>query len=51
MPERFARGDAMDPMKRRRGYSSLIRAASGGGDMQPATTTSTASGKLGVTAG
>lgn len=49
MPERSARGDAADPMKRKRGYSALLKAAAGGGDLAPAATTATAgaSGKLG----
>jgi hypothetical protein len=52
MPERSARGNgAEDPLRRRQGYSALLRAAAGAGASSPATTTGNVGGgatKLGV---
>lgn len=43
MPERSARGNgAEDPLRRRQGYSALLRAAAGAGSGAPAVTTGTA---------
>ena len=52
MPERSARGNgAEDPLRRRQGYSALLRAAAGAGTGAPAVTTGTVGGaatKLGA---
>lgn len=48
MPERSARGDAMDPLKRKRGYAALLRGAAAADTAGAAVTTGNAAGKLGA---